>query len=234
MNRNRRSLPFYFDPTMKKALGVIFSVLILDQIIKIWIKTTYQMDEAHWIIPGIFRLFFIENNGMAFGMELGGSSGKLFLSLFRVAAVLVIGYYLWGLVKKNANTLLIVCISLIFAGAIGNIIDSVIYGKMFSASCGNPWLINRPCDPVARMFPAEGGYGTWFHGMVVDMFQFTVRWPKWVPNVGGKLIFGAIFNLADAAISVGVIMLIIFNKKVFGKKKEEEHSEKKSGSIEAA
>lgn len=206
---------------MKKALIIIFSVLIFDQIIKIWIKSNMFFGENLSVIPGFFQITFIENNGMAFGMELGGVWGKLILTVFRLIAASAIFYYLYNLIKKGTSTLMIVCISLIFAGAVGNIIDSLFYGKMFSASCGNPWLRGVPCDEIARVFPKEGGYGNWLFGHVVDMFQFTARWPSWVPNLGGKQIFPAIFNLADASISVGVMLMIIFNKRLFGKKTDE-------------
>lgn len=154
---------------------------------------------------------------MAFGLEFGGSFGKLFLSLFRIVAIGFIGYYLYSLIRKNSNTLLIICLSLIFAGAIGNIIDSAFYGLIFSNSYFH----------VAQFMPAGGGYGTFLHGMVVDMFYFPIintTLPSWVPFWGGEefIFFRPVFNLADASISVGVITLILFQKRLFLKEDEKD------------
>lgn len=163
-----------------------------------------------------FIIHFTENRGMAFGMEFGGSFGKLFLSLFRIIAVGFIGYYLWTLIKKEASTGLIICLSLIFAGATGNIIDSAFYGLLF----------NESYFQVATFFPPEGGYGTFLHGKVVDMLYFPIiqtTWPSWVPFYGGQefLFFRPVFNIADSSISVGVIALIFFQKQLFTKDKKD-------------
>lgn len=168
------------------------------------------------LIGDYFKLFFIENNGMAFGMELGGDWGKLALSLFRVFAVGGIAYYIYKLSKDNASKYLIWSMSLILAGALGNIIDSVFYGKIFSLSTGNQ---------VATMFPPDGGYAGWMHGQVVDMFYFTGKWPEWVPSIGGDMIFPPIWNLADASITIGVALILIFYRKIFGKQSIPEKSE---------
>lgn len=167
-----------------------------------------------------FILHFTENYGMAFGLEFSGQYGKLILSLFRIAAVIFIGWYLAKLVKKNSPTGLIICISLILAGALGNIIDSTFYGMIFSES-----YFNR----IAVMFPDGGGYDTFLHGRVVDMFYFPVIsgvYPSWVPYWGGQdfIFFRPVFNLADSAISTGVIILLIFQKRYFP------HEHKKSES----
>lgn len=183
---------------------IVLLVLIIDQAIKIWIKTNMYWHESIRITDWFF-IYFTENNGMAFGMEI---FGKLFLTLFRIIAVSVIGYYLVKIIKQKLKMGYIICVSLILAGAIGNIIDSIFYGVIFEAS-----------DPIARnvanFVPIGEGYSSWFHGKVVDMFYFPIiqtTWPSWVPKIGGDefIFFSPIFNFADAAISCGMIALIIF------------------------
>lgn len=185
------------------ATAIILTVIILDQILKIWVKTHFYLNED-LEITSWFHLHFIENNGMAFGMEFGP---KIFLTIFRL--VLAAGL-IWVLVRIKAmaavRTGFLVCLALIIAGAIGNIIDCVFYGVIF----------NNPMPPeVAQMFPAGGGYATLFHGRVVDMLYFPLfsfTWPGWMPGVGGQefLFFQPVFNLADAAISCGMIAVLIF------------------------
>ena len=158
---------------------------------------------AHW-----FQIHFTENNGMAYGIELGGSFGKLFLSVFRIVASLGIGWYLLHLIKQKAHPGLITCFSLIFAGAIGNIIDSAFYGLLFSDSF----------EGVSKFMPAGGGYATFLHGRVVDMLYFPLfsgQFPSWLPIWGGEpfLFFRPIFNIADSSISIGVFLLLIMQKK---------------------
>lgn len=193
---------------MKKPFIIIILILLIDQLSKIYIKTNFLYGEEV-IVFDWFRIHFIENNGMAWGAEFGGKTGKLFLTVFRLFAIAGIGYWLYSSVKKNAPTILIVAISLIFAGAMGNIIDSVFYGVIF----------DTPRNAVATLFSAKP-YGTLFHGKVVDMLYFPI-WsgdlPGWVPFWGGKpfTFFNAIFNIADASISTAVGILIFFNKKAF-------------------
>jgi signal peptidase II len=202
---------------LKKALAVIFGVLLIDQTIKIWIKSHMYLGEAYRVTGEWFYLHFVENPGMAFGLQIGeGDWGKLLLSVFRILAVIGIGWYILTLFKKfNIRPLLIICVSLIFAGALGNILDSLFYGKMFSAS--DPWEQN-----VAEFFPADGGYAKMLHGQVVDMFYFPVlsgHFPEWFPIWGGEdyVFFRPVFNIADASISIGVFLLIIFQRRLFGK-----------------
>ncbi|MCM1348099.1 MAG: lipoprotein signal peptidase [Firmicutes bacterium] len=188
------------------ATVIILAVIILDQILKIWVKTNFYLNED-LEITSWFHLHFIENNGMAFGMEFGP---KIFLTLFRLILAAVLIWALWRIRKMpTVKTGFLVCLSLIIAGAIGNIIDCVFYGVIF----------NNPMPPaIATLFPAEGGYGTLFHGRVVDMLYFplfTITWPGWMPGIGGQqfLFFQPIFNLADAAISCGMIAALIFYPK---------------------
>ncbi len=180
-----------------KPLLIIFAVLLVDQVLKYWIKTNMYIGEEFNVFGNWFIIHFTENNGMAFGLELGGSYGKLALSLFRVFAVFGLGYIFHYVIKNKYHFGLITCVSLILAGALGNIIDSVFYGKLF-------------------------GYAGYLHGRVVDMFYFPIiqgYYPDWMPFVGGEdfIFFRPVFNFADAAISVGVIVIIIFQNKFLNK-----------------
>ncbi|KGO89191.1 lipoprotein signal peptidase [Flavobacterium suncheonense] len=196
--------------SLKKAYLLVILILVVDQLSKIYIKTNFELDEEVYVFDW-FRIHFIENSGMAWGAEIPGAFGKLLLTSFRILAVGGIAYWLWDAVKKHASNYLIVAVALILAGAVGNILDSVFYGRIFNDSYGQ----------VATLFSSEP-YGQWFHGKVVDMFYFPIwegNLPSWLPIWGGQhfTFFNAIFNVADVAISTGVGILIVFNKKAFGK-----------------
>jgi len=194
--------------SLKKAYLLVILILIVDQISKIYIKTNFIYGEAGQIdVASWFKILLIENEGMAWGTEIPGAYGKLILTLFRLVAVTGIGWWLWDSVQKKYSNYLIVAISLILAGAFGNIIDSVFYGVIFDHSNGQ----------TATLF-SDQPYGTWFHGKVVDMLYFPI-WEGDLPSwLGGKhfTFFNAIFNIADMAISTGVGILIVFNKRAFG------------------
>lgn len=189
------------------ALLVIIVVLVIDQAIKVWVKTNmYWHDSIR--ITDWFYIYFTENIGMAFGLEI---VGKLFLTLFRLVAVSVIGWALYKIVKFDMKKGFIVCVSLILTGALGNIVDSVFYGVLFSEST---------LSQVATFLPDGGGYAPLLYGKVVDMFYFPIietDWPLWMPIVGGEhfIFFSPIFNFADAAISCGTIALLLFYTKSF-------------------
>ena len=187
---------------------IVFAVLIIDQIIKIWVKTNMYWHESIKITDW-FYIYFTENNGMAFGMEI---FNKIFLTGFRIIAAIAITWLLIQYVKKNYKTGFLVCVSLILAGAIGNIIDCVFYGEIFSESTHSL---------IAQFVPIGEGYSDWFYGKVVDMFYFPLietNWPEWMAFVGGEhfIFFSPIFNFADAAISCGIIALILFYGKYLG------------------
>ena len=210
-------IPFIKNIDAKKSLALIIALIFLDQVVKFYIKLNYPLTigEPPIIDIGFFKLLFIENKGMAMGASLNtllpfldDNTAKLILTLFRIVACIGLGFWLRNMIKKRASQLLIFCLCLILAGAVGNLIDSVFYGIIFSSSYGQ----------VASLFP-EVGYAPLFYGSVVDMIQFPLAtwiWPDWIPVIGGKeyTFFEYVFNFADSYISTGVLLLLIFNNKV--------------------
>ncbi|MFO8147447.1 MAG: lipoprotein signal peptidase [Bacteroidota bacterium] len=201
--------------SLKKASIIIILILLIDQISKFYIKTNFILGEEVRVTDW-FRILFVENEGMAWGAKIPGEYGKLLLTLFRLGAIVGIGYWLWDSIRNNGSRILITAIALIFAGAFGNIIDSVFYGIIFDDSYGH----------VATFMPEGGGYGTLFHGKVVDMLYFPLYdgiLPEWIPFWGGEnfTFFEPVFNVADTAISTGVVLLLLFNKRAFPNKEEE-------------
>jgi len=201
----------------KKNLAILTVVLaiLIDQISKIYVKTHFTLGEEVTVFSNWFILHFTENNGMAWGFEFGGKAGKLFLTIFRLIAVTVILYWLYKTIQRNVSKWVIVAISLIFSGAIGNIIDSVFYGVIFDSSA----------HKLATLF-SENPYGEVLQGKVVDMLYFPM-WegvlPNWMPFIGGEYFtfFNAIFNAADSYITIGVVLLFLFNKEAFPKEEKE-------------
>lgn len=204
--------------SLKKAVLLIILVLLIDQVSKFYIKTTFALGDEIKIFDW-FSILFVENKGMAWGAQIPGEYGKLLLTTFRLIAVPFIGYWLWDSIRKGGSTILIVAISLIFAGAFGNIIDSVFYGVIFDHSY----------NQVATFMPEDGGYAPLLYGHVVDMLYFPL-WsgylPEWLPFWGGEYFtfFEPVFNIADSAITIGVFLLLIFNKKAF----PDDHKEEKN------
>ncbi|WP_298611844.1 lipoprotein signal peptidase [uncultured Odoribacter sp.] len=199
----------------KKLIIFIIALLAIDQVVKIWIKTHMMIGDEYNVFGEWFKIHFIENNGMAFGMASeSGKTGKMLLSIFRIFAVAGIGWYIVKLLKEKAPVGVIFSFALIFCGAIGNIIDSMFYGLLFNDSNGQ----------VATFLPAGGGYASFLHGRVVDMLYFPLYegyLPDWVPVWGGDYIvfFRPIFNIADSYITIGVLLLILFYRKFFSSKK---------------
>jgi signal peptidase II len=206
-----------------KSILIIILILVADQALKIWIKTSLMLGDEIVVFKDWFILHFVENNGMAFGFEFAGEYGKMFLTLFRLVAVAGIGWYLFKLAKQKELPFgFIVSISLILAGAIGNIIDSLFYGMIFQDSYGQ----------VSAIFPEGGGYSSFLHGRVVDMFYFPLiesRYPDWFPFIGGNplVFFRPVFNIADSSITIGIFSILIFYRKYFNK--VEEKSEETEG-----
>lgn len=196
----------------KKQLAILVIVLILlaDQLLKVWVKTSFFLGEERSVIGDWFLLHFVENRGMAFGFEFAGRFGKVLLTLFRLVAATAIFWYLLKLIKKGIPAGLVISIAMIFAGAVGNIIDSAFYGILFSDSYGR----------IATFLPEGGGYETFLHGSVVDMFFFPIikgSWPSWSPINAGEtfMFFRPVFNIADSSITVGIGIILVFYRKYF-------------------
>lgn len=185
--------------------AIVGGILLVDQVVKILVKTNMHIGEDIPLIGSWCRLHFIENEGFAFGMAFGGEVGKILLTLFRIVASGLIVWFILKHIRKGAHKSLIYSLTLILAGAVGNLIDCCFYGLIFNESYYN----------VATLFPPEGGYAPFLQGKVVDMFYFPLfefDWPQWMPFVGGQHFefFSAIFNVADAAITIGVIWLMVY------------------------
>ncbi len=205
------------------VLLIVFVILLSDQVLKFWIKTHMTLGEEIPVFGNWFILHFVENNGMAFGFEFAGEYGKMFLSLFRMVAVAVIGWYLFRLTRQKVPAGFLVCLAMILAGAMGNILDSSFYGLVFNHSYGQ----------LAEFLPEGGGYAGFLHGKVVDMFYFPVIrgiYPEWMPFLGGRelIFFRPVFNIADSSITVGIFSVVLFYRNIFdeitirGNRKHEE------------
>ncbi len=208
---------FFTNSMSKKQLAILVIILILiaDQILKIWIKTSFYLGEERRVIGNWFLLHFVENRGMAFGFEFAGRYGKVILTLFRLVAASAIFWYLLKLIKKGIPAGLVVSIALICAGALGNIIDSAFYGVLFSDSYGR----------LAEFLPPGGGYETFLHGSVVDMLFFPLikgTWPSWSPINAGEpfIFFRPVFNIADSSITIGISIILLFYRKYFSESDE--------------
>jgi signal peptidase II len=206
--------------SLKRSIIIIILILFIDQISKIYIKTHFALGDEYKVFDW-FRVYFVENDGMAWGTKLSDftsfisdRTAKIALTIFRIIAIIGIGFWLLDATRKKSPKVLLLAIAFIFAGALGNIIDSVFYGLLFNDSHGQ----------IASFLPIEGGYDGLLHGRVVDMLYFPI-WkgylPEWLPLFGGKFFtfFEPVFNIADMAISTGFMMLLVFNKKAFPKKK---------------
>jgi signal peptidase II len=197
----------------RKIFLLICLIVIADQALKIYIKTHYHAGESHPVIGEWFRLYFIENEGMAYGWKFGGEWGKMLLTLFRLAAVIFGVFYIKKIIEKKYHPGFIICVALIFSGALGNLIDSMFYGLIFDSSSTD--ILN-----VAKIFPPHG-YAGFLHGNVVDMLYFPIirnaTFPSWIPVWGGQdfEFFRPIFNLADASISTGIIAILLFQNRFF-------------------
>ncbi|WP_153796348.1 lipoprotein signal peptidase [Foetidibacter luteolus] len=213
----------------KYAALLIAAILIADQAIKVYIKTHYYLGEEHNVIGNWFRLHFVENEGMAWGWKFGGGVGKIILTLFRLVAVIAGTFIIRNFIRKGYSRGFIICASLIYAGAFGNLIDSMFYGLIFNES--TPYIQN-----VAQLFPPGGGYASFLHGKVVDMFYFPLintTLPSWVPVWGGDQFefFQPVFNLADASISFGVIVLLLFQKRLMPHKEHAAANTVETGAV---
>lgn len=200
----------------KQVFLFIALIILADQVFKFYIKTHYYMGEEHAVLGEWFRLHFIENEGMAWGWKFGGEFGKIALTLFRLVAVVLGTFYLRSIIQKKYHRGFIICAALIYAGALGNLIDSMFYGLIFE----NSDLFTKN---VANLVPFGKGYASFLHGRVVDMLYFPIirtQYPSWIPVWGGQEFefFSPVFNLADASISTGVIAILIWQKKFFPKK----------------
>ncbi len=207
----------------KQIIFLILAILLVDQGSKFYIKLNYYTGEEHNVLGTWFRLHFVENEGMAWGWKFGGEFGKIALTLFRLVAVIWGSFLIRNFIRQKQHKGFLICAALIYAGALGNLIDSLFYGLIFEAS--NPFTQN-----VATLFPAGGGYAGLFHGKVVDMLYFPIitnsHYPSWIPIVGGEEFefFRPVFNVADMAISTGVIAILIFQNKFFNKQEEAQHN----------
>jgi signal peptidase II len=199
---------------------IILLIIIADQLLKLWVKTHYHLNESHQVIGSGFQLYFVENPGMAYGWKFGGNWGKMALTIFRMVAVIFGTWYLRKIIREKQHKGFIFCASLVYAGALGNLIDSSFYGLIFDKG--------MTVDPLLKDYVgyndlakfSSHGYASFLHGNVVDMLHFPVidtTWPKWVPFVGGEKFefFRPIFNIADASITTGVLSILVFQKRFF-------------------
>lgn len=220
----------------KKAALLVIIILIIDQAVKLWIKTHLALGDSIQVIGDKFQLHFTENPGMAFGMVFGGQTGKLVLSIFRIIAAIGIIWYMRHLIKSQVKLGLILCFSLILAGAVGNILDSAVYGLIFDKGMVFNPEIGRWVEYAGVAEFGSPGYAGFLKGCVVDMLYFPLidgQYPSWIPFWGGKsfMFFRPVFNIADSSITVGVLLILIFQRRYFKNDKLHEHKEEHQDTV---